>query len=108
MRQRVTGCDRMITGENSSFVAEARHQADDPIIARFRTALQHIQTDELDRLYHRLPDLDECSRQAIRQFADCLIAKMLHPPLKSLRDEGCDRSKSRLLDALQQLFRLDA
>jgi glutamyl-tRNA reductase len=78
----------------------------DPVIARFRAALVSIQTNELERLYHRLPELDERSRQEIGQFADCLVATILRPPLESLRDETCNNSSPRLLDALQRLFQL--
>jgi glutamyl-tRNA reductase len=87
-------------------VAEADLQAADPVITRFRAALKNLQASELERLYNRLPELDEHSRQVIWQFADCLVAKMLHPPLECLRDESRNGSPHRLLDALQRLFRL--
>ena len=51
-----------------------------------RAALTSIRTKELDRLYNRLPELDERSRQEIGQFADRLVATILRPPLESLRD----------------------
>ena len=54
-----------------------------------------MQASELDRLYARLPELDDRSRQEIRQFADRLLAKMLHPPLESLRDESRNGSAAR-------------
>ncbi len=78
----------------------------DPVIARFRAALTSIRTKELDRLYHRLPGLDERSRLEIGHFADCLVATILRPPLESLRDETFDNSSPRLLDALERLFQL--
>ena len=89
-----------------SFVANTHQQCDDPVIARFRAALMSIQTKELDRLYHRLPKLDERSRQEIGQFADCLVATILRPPLESLREESHNNSAHGLLDALQRLFQL--
>jgi glutamyl-tRNA reductase len=89
-----------------SLVAEARHPTIDPVIARFRAALKRIQSAEIERLHERLPALDERSRQAIGQFADALVAEMLHPPLQSLRDEANSGSPPRLLDALARLFRL--
>jgi glutamyl-tRNA reductase len=77
-----------------------------PVIARFRAALTSIQTKELDRLYNRMPELDERSRQEIGQFAECLVATILSPPLESLRHAAHDNSSPRLLDALQRLFQL--
>ena len=77
-----------------------------PVIARFREGLENVQAAELERLYERLPELDERSRQEIQQFADRLVAKMLHPPLESLRDESRNGSPHGLLEALQRLFQL--
>jgi len=86
--------------------SESGQQAVDPVIARFRAALKKVQTSELERLYRRLPELDECSRQVIWQFADCLVANMIQPPLECLSDESFDAPPHRLLDALQRLYRL--
>jgi glutamyl-tRNA reductase len=97
---------RWIAEAASSFVAEAGNQATDPVVARYSAALKSVQTSELERLYNRLPELDEHSRQVIWQFSDCLVAKMLHPPLECLRDESRNGTPRGLLDALQRLFRL--
>ncbi len=80
--------ERIIDEEVRAFVADTRHRASGPVIARFREGLENVQTAELERLYSRLPDLDDRSRREIQQFADRLVAKMLHPPLESLRDES--------------------
>jgi glutamyl-tRNA reductase len=88
------------------FATEARHPAIDPIITKFRAALRRIQGAELNRLYERLPDLDVNARNAIGQFADSLVARVLHPPLQSLREESRDGRSPDLLVALEQLFQL--
>ncbi|HEX5472542.1 MAG TPA: glutamyl-tRNA reductase [Lacipirellulaceae bacterium] len=98
--------EQIIEEEVRSFLAEARHRASAPVITRFRRSLENVQTTELDRLYARLPELDDRSRQEIRQFADRLLAKMLHPPLESLRHESRNGSPHGLLEALQRLFQL--
>ena len=98
--------EKIINEETHAFVVESRHRAAGPVIARFRQGLESAQAAELDRLYGRLPALDERSRQEIRQFADRLVAKMLHPPLESLRDESRNGTPHGLLDALQRLFQL--
>jgi glutamyl-tRNA reductase len=98
--------ERIIEGEVGSFVADTRHRASGPVIARLREGLQSTQSAELERLYDRLPELDERARQEIRQFSDRLVAKMLHPPLESLRDETRNGTHHGLLEALQRLFQL--
>jgi glutamyl-tRNA reductase len=98
--------ERIIEEETLGFVAETRHRASGPVIARFREGLENAQLAELERLFDRLPNLDESARKEVRQFADRLVAKMLHPPLESLRQETRNGTHHTLLEALQRLFQL--
>jgi glutamyl-tRNA reductase len=98
--------EAIVDEETSRFVVEVRHKATGPVIARFREGLEKSQLAELERLFARLPELDERSRQEIELFADRLVAKMLHPPLASLRDESQNGPPHGLLEALQRLFQL--
>jgi glutamyl-tRNA reductase len=98
--------ERIVEEEVRAFVADTHHRASGPVIARFREGLENVQAAELARLYDRLPDLDERTRREIHQFADRLVAKMLHPPLESLRDESRNGTPHGLLEALQRLFQL--
>lgn len=99
--------EAIVDEETRRFIAETRHRATGPVIARFRAGLEKSQSAELERLFTRLPDLDERSRQEIEQFADRLVGKMLHPPLASLRDESQNGPPHGLLEALQRLFQLN-
>jgi glutamyl-tRNA reductase len=98
--------EAIVDDEARQFVGEVRHRASGPVIARFREGLELSQTAELERLFQRLPDLDDKSQREIRQFSDRLVGKMLHPPLESLRDESRNGSPHGLLEALQRLFQL--
>jgi glutamyl-tRNA reductase len=53
-----------------------------------------------------LPNLGERERQEIRQAFERLVAKIMHPPMESLRDESHNGSHPGLLEALQRLFQL--
>jgi glutamyl-tRNA reductase len=98
--------ERIIEAETRSFLAESRHRASGPVIARFRAELEATQDAELNLLYERLPNLDERARREIRKMSDRLVGKMLHPPLESLRDASKNGSPHGLLEALQRLFQL--
>jgi glutamyl-tRNA reductase len=100
------GAERIIDEEVGAFMADTHYRASGPVIARFRAGLENVQAAELTRLYAKLPDLDDRSRKEIEQFADRLVAKMLHPPLESLRDESRNGTAHGLLEALQRLFQL--
>jgi glutamyl-tRNA reductase len=98
--------EQIIEEEVRAFVAATHHRASGPVIARLREGLENVQAAELARLYGKVPELDDRARREIEQFADRLVAKMLHPPLESLRDESRNGSVHGLLDALQRLFQL--
>jgi len=99
--------ERLAADLDSFADTEAEHQSAELLIARFRSSLTSVQASELKRLFNRLPDLDEHSRQVIWQFADCLVAKIFHPPLECLRDASRSGSPQELLDDFQRLFQLD-
>ncbi len=76
---------QIVEQETSRFMAELRHRTTAPIIKRLREGWQQSQDDELRRLFNKLPQLDERSREEVRQSFDRLVNKLLHPPLESLR-----------------------
>ena len=98
--------ERIVTEETAALVADLRHLATGPVIARLRAGLESVEAAELERLFQRLPNLDDQSRREISRFADRLLGKMLHPPLESLRDESRNGSPHGLLRALERLFQL--
>ncbi len=99
--------EKIVAQESSRFVAEINHRATTPVITGLRAGLERPKTAELERLFRRLPDLDAASQAEIRQFADRLVNKMLHPPLESLRDASQNGPPHGLLDALKRLFHLE-
>jgi glutamyl-tRNA reductase len=96
----------IIEEETRAFVADARHAAAGPVIARIRAELAATQAAELARLFDRLPELDDRLKQEIRRYSDRLVGKLLHPPLESLRDDSRSGSPHGLLEALKRLFQL--
>ena len=76
------------------------------MIERLRAGWSETGEAELDRLFRRLPGLNDAARAEIRQAFDRYAAKLLHPPLASLRSESRAGSPHGLLDALKRLFDL--
>lgn len=97
---------RIIERETASFMQALNHRQTAPIIRRLREGWQRSKEEELQRLFNKLPDLDERSKKEFRQSFDRLVNKLLHPPLASLRDEAEHGPPHRLLDALKRLFQL--
>lgn len=96
----------IIEEETTNFLAELHHRATGPLIARLKQGWQGPKEDELRRLFNKLPQLDERSRDEIRHAFDRLTNKLLHPPLESLRDEARNGTPHVLIDALKRLFQL--
>jgi glutamyl-tRNA reductase len=97
----------IVEQETMRFMTELHHRATAPIIKRLREGWQQPKEDELQRLFNKLPQLDEAARGEISQSFDRLVNKLLHPPLESLRSESEKGPPHGLLDALKRLFRLD-
>ena len=96
----------IIDEETQRFMGDLHHRSTAPVIERLRAGWNETGEAELDRLFRRLPGLDDASRAEIRQSFDRYAAKLLHPPLASLRSESRAGPPHGLLDALKRLFDL--
>lgn len=99
--------EKIVVQEGQRFAAELHRRATAPVITGLRAGFERPKAAELQRLFQKLPDLDEQSRDEIQQFADRLVNKMLHPPLESLRDASQNGTPHGLLEAVRRLFRLE-
>jgi glutamyl-tRNA reductase len=97
----------IIEEETNLFMQELYHRATGPIIRQLRQGWHEVRDEELRRLFNKLPELDERSRQEISQAFERYVNKLLHPPLESLRDESRTGTPHSLLEALKRLFRLE-
>ena len=98
---------RIVESEARQFMSALNHRAVGPIVQRLRKNWQGVKERELQRLTHKLPDLDERSRDEVACAFDRFVNKLLHPPLESLRQESQNGVPERLLHAVSQLFKLE-
>ena len=96
----------IVEEETRRFMGELHHRSTVPVIEQLRAGWNETGEVELHRLFHKLPELDENSQQEIRQAFERYAAKMLHPPMVSLRSESKAGPPHRLLEALRRLFDL--
>ena len=92
--------------ETRRFMGDLHHRSTAPVIERLRAGWNETGDAELTRLFRRLPGLDDAARAEIRQAFERYAAKLLHPPLASLRNESHSGPPHGLLDALRRLFDL--
>lgn len=96
----------IIEEETQRFMGDLLHRTTVPVIEQLRAGWTETGVTELDRLFRRLPDLDGVAQAEIRQAFERYAAKILHPPLVSLRSASHSGSPHGLLDALKRLFDL--
>ncbi|MBM4010225.1 MAG: glutamyl-tRNA reductase [Planctomycetes bacterium] len=96
----------IVEEEAGRFMGDMHHRTTAPVIEQLRAGWSETGDAELQRLFRRLPHLAEGDRDEIRQAFDRYAAKMLHPPLASLRSESHSGPPHGLLDALKRLFNL--
>jgi glutamyl-tRNA reductase len=96
----------IIEEETRRFMGDLHHRWSGPVIEQLRAGWSETGDAELERLFRRLPDLNDAARAEIRQSFQRYAAKMLHLPLASLREESHAGPPHGLLDALKRLFDL--
>jgi glutamyl-tRNA reductase len=97
---------RIVEEETLRFMTDMHHRTTAPVIEQLKAGWSETGEAELDRLFRRLPDLADAERAEIRQAFERYAAKLLHPPLASLRSESQAGPPHGLLDALKRLFQL--
>ena len=96
----------IIEEETLRFMIDVHHRTTAPVIEQLRAGWSETGEAELERLFRRLPGLGEAERDQIRQAFERYAAKLLHPPLVSLRSESRSGPPHGLIDALRRLFQL--
>jgi len=105
--RQLPAAEAIVAEETARFMEQMHHRATGPVIQRLRERWETLGDEELRRLFGKLPDLDESSRDAIRQAFDRYAKKMLHPPLEQIRDESRAGHPHGLIEALKRLFHLN-
>jgi glutamyl-tRNA reductase len=96
----------IVEEEAVRFLADMHHRTTAPVIEQLKAGWSETGEAELERLFRRLPELGEAERAEIRQAFERYAAKLLHPPLVSLRSESRSGPPHGLVDALKRLFQL--
>ncbi len=105
-RKEQHSASRIVEEETQQFMQELRHRATGPIIRRLQQEAKEVGENELQRLFNKLPELDDRARDEIRTAVHRLTQKLLHPPLQSLRGESDHNVPRTLIEAFKTLFKL--
>jgi len=78
-----------------------------PTIVALRQKAEEMAALELERAFHRLPDLNEQEREVVMQMAYRIVNKMLHAPTVALRERAAKDEHYTYLHAMRKLFDLE-
>jgi glutamyl-tRNA reductase len=98
--------EKIVKRAAETFIKNMTHRQNGAVIQQLRERWTKTKDAELQRLFNKLPDLNEREQSEIQYAFERLLAKYLHSPLESLRDEPPDGEPHKLVDALKKLCRL--
>lgn len=99
---------QIVEQESKKFLEESAHRGSGSTIKQLREQAEKVKQEELQRLVAKLKSrgLDDGSQKDLEVAFDRLVNKLLHPPLKSLRENANSSQHATLIDALRRLFQL--
>jgi len=99
-------CEAIVREEVAAFSRWLGGLAVAPMITELSERLHGLKRAELEALRKRLPDLPEPAHEEIERMADRLVNKILHQPIRTLRDDSAGEAPGGLLRAALRLFGL--
>jgi glutamyl-tRNA reductase len=97
---------RIIAEEVPKFIAWQRTHALAPLLNALQQRAETIRSAELKRAASLLGDLDDRERAALETLTRSMIAKLLHDPVKALKEQAGTAGGEALARALRMLYAL--
>ena len=97
----------LVTGEVAGYVASRMVKSVAPTVAALRSRAAAVVASEMERLDHRLPDLDDATRQEFQHAVHRVVEKLLHTPTVRVKELTSDGHGEDYAAALRELFDLD-
>ena len=107
-RKEVEIVRRLLDEELERYLAATSARAVAPVIVALRSAAESARVAELERVQGRLAGLDDEQQAAVDAVTQSLVAKLLHQPTVALREAAGTSKGDRLVQALRDLFDIDA
>ena len=105
-RREIAAVQAIIDTELDRYVDESTARSVAPLIAQLRGRADRVRMAEIERLSHRLSDLDDRQRDAVEALAAGIVGKLLRDPTVRLKDAAGTARGERLAEALRDLFDL--
>ncbi|MBM6423461.1 glutamyl-tRNA reductase, partial [Streptococcus suis] len=79
-----------------------------PVIRALREKAMNIQSETMDSIDRKLPDLSERERKIISKHTKSIINQMLKDPIKQAKELSSDKKSNEKLELFQSIFDIEA
>lgn len=76
-----------------------------PTIIALREKAEEIKREELEKLFHKNPDIGEKEKEAVEHMVSAIVNKLIHPPTAALKEDSED--KDIMVATIQRLYGID-
>jgi len=97
---------RIVGDEVERFTVDVSSRQAAPLVARLHDHAEQIRRAELDRFASKLSSLEPAQRAAVEALTKGIVAKLLHQPSVSLKDDAGTPQGDRNAAAVRDLFDL--
>lgn len=103
----VAGVREIVTQELDAFLTARQRQAVTPTVVALRTMATGVVDAEVQRLFTRLPELDDTTRAEVENAVRRVAEKLLHQPTVRVKELAGEAGAISYATALAELFSLD-
>jgi glutamyl-tRNA reductase len=93
-------CERILDEEVAAFEQWLDSTKLNPLIEQMFKDARDLRDAELQRMFHKCPDLTDEQKRAVEQLVDRLVGKFMHPCVSTLRRHGA--GSATLVGALHE------
>jgi len=103
----IRAATRIVAAELSAYLADQQQLAVAPTVTALRGRANQVIDAELQRLYGRLPDIDDRTRREVADAVRRAVEKVLHAPTVRVKELAGTPGGDQYAVALRKLFDLD-
>ncbi len=107
-RTEIPKVEAIIASQVSDYLAWYATRSVAPLITSLRSKAEEIRHSEIQRLFARMPELDEEQRELVRAASVSIINKLLHAPVTKLRKSATEHASLGEAELAQTLLDFDA
>ncbi len=98
--------ERIVGSEVERFVSEWRSRCVEPVIKSLHSSFHGVAAKEVEKSLRRLGDLPDDAREEVRYLARRIVQRLLHEPVKQLKQEARDGDPFAGSQMVARFFRL--